>query len=456
MSNANLNGRPAADRQLIQEIESTKVPYGMLAVWSLGQASFIVKGGDTVVYVDPFALSDEEVESRYGLKRLFPSPVGPEQITNADCCLITHEHADHLDPDTIKAMAAANSRTLFVAPNCCLDAMRECGVSEARLYRAETDKAVVEEERLSVKPIPAAHEQLELDDEGFCKYAGYVVRLNGVTWYHAGDTIVYDGLVERLAAERIDLAAEGLLLGVVQEGPRVRGRPHRGDAPFATGFEIARGAEARDVGRARGGDGRSLGGPTRPHLGQGAVAGGDAHAGGGVRDGGVVVQDAEGQRLEHHGLRERALHGEDGRSGEVELALAVSADGAREAVILQEAQRLRADDAVVAQVAQLVVAEAERAQLLQQPPGARHHAEAARTRQAPAEQLEHTGSRRGPVAEGGVDHRELVPVGQQGGRRGIGAGHSVTLATPSRPSGAGPGPRAEILPGPAGRVEDRE
>ncbi len=206
MSNANLNGRPAADRQLIQEIESTKVPYGMLAVWSLGQASFIVKGGDTVVYVDPFTLSDEEVESRYGLKRLFPSPVGPEQITNADCCLITHEHADHLDPDTIKAMAAANSRTLFVAPNCCLDAMRECGVSEARLYRAETDKAVVEEERLSVKPIPAAHEQLELDDEGFCKYAGYVVRLNGVTWYHAGDTIVYDGLVERLAAERIDLA----------------------------------------------------------------------------------------------------------------------------------------------------------------------------------------------------------------------------------------------------------
>ena len=206
MSNANLNGRPVADRQLIQEIESTKVPYGMLAVWSLGQASFIVKGGDTVVYVDPFALSDEEVESRYGLKRLFPSPVGPEQITNADCCLITHEHADHLDPDTIKAMAAANSRTLFVAPNCCLDAMRECGVSEARLYRAETDKAVVEEERLSVKPIPAAHEQLELDDEGFCKYAGYVVRLNGVTWYHAGDTIIYDGLVERLAAERIDLA----------------------------------------------------------------------------------------------------------------------------------------------------------------------------------------------------------------------------------------------------------
>lgn len=206
MSNANSTGRSDANRQLIREIEETKVPYGMLAVWSLGQASFIVKGGSTVVYVDPFALSDEEVERRYDLKRLFPSPMRPEEIVNADCCLITHEHADHLDPDTIRAMAAANLRTLFAAPNCCLEEMRQCGVSPDRLYRAETDKAVIEEERLSVKPIAAAHEQLDKDDEGFYRYVGYVVRLNGVTWYHAGDTVIYDGLVERLLEERIDLA----------------------------------------------------------------------------------------------------------------------------------------------------------------------------------------------------------------------------------------------------------
>ncbi|MFB9279085.1 MBL fold metallo-hydrolase [Cohnella cellulosilytica] len=194
------------DKQLIEEIEDTKVPYGMLAVWSLGQASFIVKGGATVVYVDPFALADDEVERRYGLKRLFPSPMRPEQITNADYCLITHEHDDHLDPDTIRAMAAANSRTRFAAPNCCLEEMRQCGVSEARLYRAETDKIIFEDDGFFVKPIPAAHEQLDKDGEGFFKYAGYVVRLNGVTWYHAGDTVIYDGLTERVAAERIDLA----------------------------------------------------------------------------------------------------------------------------------------------------------------------------------------------------------------------------------------------------------
>jgi L-ascorbate 6-phosphate lactonase len=39
---------------LIQEIDETRVPYGMLAVWFLGQVSVVVKGGTTVVYIDPY------------------------------------------------------------------------------------------------------------------------------------------------------------------------------------------------------------------------------------------------------------------------------------------------------------------------------------------------------------------------------------------------------------------
>lgn len=206
MDKMDFTRQQGADKQLIDEINATQVPYGMLAVWSLGQASFILKGGSTIVYVDPFALADEEVEKRFGISRLFPSPLLPEQITNADYCMITHDHADHLDPDTIKAMAAAKGSTKFIAPNCCLEIMRQSGVRDEHLYRAETDMTVISEESLSIKPLPAAHEQLELDDDGFHKYVGYVVRLNGVTWYHAGDTTIYEGLIERLVSEQIDLA----------------------------------------------------------------------------------------------------------------------------------------------------------------------------------------------------------------------------------------------------------
>ena len=132
-----------------------------------------------------------------------------------------------------------------------------------------------------------------------------------------------------------------------------------------------------------------------------------------------MVHDAQGQGLEDDGLGERALDGEDGGAGEVQLALAVAADRAVEAVALEERERLGADDPVIAQEPQLVVAEAEVAQLLQQPPRTRDDAEAARAGQTPAEQLEDARTRGRAVAQGRVDHRELVLVGQQRGRAGL-------------------------------------
>jgi L-ascorbate 6-phosphate lactonase len=38
------------------------------------------------------------------------------------------------------------------------------------------------------------------------RWLGYILQLNGVTLYHAGDTILYDGLVERLRTHSIDIA----------------------------------------------------------------------------------------------------------------------------------------------------------------------------------------------------------------------------------------------------------
>jgi L-ascorbate metabolism protein UlaG (beta-lactamase superfamily) len=59
---------------------------------------------------------------------------------------------------------------------------------------------------LTFTAIPAAHYGLDRDAEGGFQYLGYILRLNGVTLYHAGDTILYDGLVERLQKHAIDIA----------------------------------------------------------------------------------------------------------------------------------------------------------------------------------------------------------------------------------------------------------
>jgi len=54
--------------------------------------------------------------------------------------------------------------------------------------------------------VPAAHETIERDESGRCKFLGYVVRFGPWTVYHSGDTVLYDGMVERLRRYEIDVA----------------------------------------------------------------------------------------------------------------------------------------------------------------------------------------------------------------------------------------------------------
>jgi L-ascorbate metabolism protein UlaG (beta-lactamase superfamily) len=54
--------------------------------------------------------------------------------------------------------------------------------------------------------VPAAHESVERDPQGRCIYLGYVVEFSGHAVYHSGDTVQYEGMVERLRRFRLDVA----------------------------------------------------------------------------------------------------------------------------------------------------------------------------------------------------------------------------------------------------------
>src|SRR5262249_26636589 len=65
-----------------------------------------------------------------------------------------------------------------------------------------------------ITPVPARHGVHVADaytfgleiSGGLYRYLGYVVELGGVRVYHAGDTIRYDGMAERLREMRVDVA----------------------------------------------------------------------------------------------------------------------------------------------------------------------------------------------------------------------------------------------------------
>jgi L-ascorbate 6-phosphate lactonase len=178
---------------LLDDIAGTRTEPGRVAFWWLGQHSFILKGGETVVYIDPY-LSPHPA-------RQTPALLAPEEVTNADLMLGTHDHLDHIDPGTVPGIAAASPQARFIVPRTAADRVRELGVPSERLLPL-TDGETAEWRDARVTAIKSKHERFDEEPGVGFPFLGYVIELNDATLYHSGDTIVYEGLVTALRRHR--------------------------------------------------------------------------------------------------------------------------------------------------------------------------------------------------------------------------------------------------------------
>jgi L-ascorbate 6-phosphate lactonase len=184
-------------------IERLAVPDGMLAVWSLGQSGFVIKGGSTIVYIDPY-LSDS-VEQAGGPPRRFPAPLDAATVDHADLVLATHEHLDHADAATLGPLMAASPRALLVSSPQGRDVALAAGVAAQRTLVPRLGETLTIG-ALRVTAVPAAHYDFEVDGDGRSRWLGFLIELNGVRLYHSGDTVLFPELLAALEGVPIDLA----------------------------------------------------------------------------------------------------------------------------------------------------------------------------------------------------------------------------------------------------------
>ena len=174
-----------------------------LAFWGLGQLGVAIKGPTGLLYVDPY-LTDSDGEGGR-LERSFPPPLEPKEVTNASAVLLTHDHVDHTDPETLLPLASASPEARFICPSTSRDTLEEAGLDRDRITVPEVGEPL-EVAGATATAVPSAHTELERDPEGGYPFLGYVIEWNGVTLYHAGDTVIYDGLIETLGKWEIDVA----------------------------------------------------------------------------------------------------------------------------------------------------------------------------------------------------------------------------------------------------------
>jgi L-ascorbate metabolism protein UlaG (beta-lactamase superfamily) len=192
-----------ASGELIAQIDRLVVPPGQLALWSLGQSGFAIKGGQTIAYIDPYL--SERLDASGKSARRFPAPLDPGRAGHAHVVFTTHEHGDHTDIGTLGPLMAASAGATLVTSPQGREMALQGDVADERIRLARLGERV-ELAGLAYTAIPAAHYSYEVDSHGHSRWMGFLIECNGVTLYHSGDTVVIPQIFEALAGRSIDIA----------------------------------------------------------------------------------------------------------------------------------------------------------------------------------------------------------------------------------------------------------
>lgn len=176
---------------------------GVALTW-LGQAGFLLDAAGTRLLVDAFISPHPD--------RQTPPGGVPASYGGLAGVLATHEHWDHLDLPSWPGLAAASPSATFVVPQPVVDQVTAAGLRPERVLGAVPGEPLAFGDA-TVMPVKARHgvhvsDAYNFGEEisgGACRYLGYVVSIGGARIYHAGDSIDYPGLAERLHELDVDL-----------------------------------------------------------------------------------------------------------------------------------------------------------------------------------------------------------------------------------------------------------
>jgi len=141
--------------------------------------STIRLAGSKIIYVDPYRIAGEPQD--------------------ADIILVTHTHADHMDLDSIKKIMK-DSTVLLIAGEGGAERAGESGIEDIIAVIPDSEYTV---DGIKIKAIPAYNTSPERQNhKPEHLFVGYIVELDGVTYYAAGDT----DYIEDMNALVVDVA----------------------------------------------------------------------------------------------------------------------------------------------------------------------------------------------------------------------------------------------------------
>lgn len=150
-------------------------------VW-LGQGGYLLYMGNKKICIDPYLSDSAENHGRFA--RMKPIPVNPGSL-EADWLICTHDHVDHLDPDTVLGLDMQKVG-LILGPMSCVTHLKQLGIPES-LCRIFGRGAHLEKDGIRMDAVFADHTKDSI---------GVVITYADVTVYLTGDTLWNEKLLE--------------------------------------------------------------------------------------------------------------------------------------------------------------------------------------------------------------------------------------------------------------------
>jgi L-ascorbate metabolism protein UlaG (beta-lactamase superfamily) len=184
------------DDALLADIART--PRERMRVWWLGQSGFLLRTPTVTVLCDPYlsdSLTRKYAETDKPHVRLTERVIDPSRLTGIDVITSSHFHTDHLDAETLLPLLDSNpdARIVVARANESFTADR-LGGQRDRLVPVDAGESVVVG-TARIHAVAAAHDTVEHDGQGRCRFLSYVVEAGGLSVFHSGDTRLHDGLV---------------------------------------------------------------------------------------------------------------------------------------------------------------------------------------------------------------------------------------------------------------------
>jgi len=197
------------DESFLADVKRAAEEPDTLHIWWLGQSGFLVHRNQYFLLLDPYL--SESLTNKYARTdkphvRMTERVVAPEALNFIHVVTSSHNHTDHLDAETLIPLREVNPALQMIIPEANREFVAERLKTDPGWPLGSDDGTTLELWDFTITGVASAHEALERDEAGRCKYLGYVVRIGPWTLYHSGDTVLYEGMAEKLRPFGIDVA----------------------------------------------------------------------------------------------------------------------------------------------------------------------------------------------------------------------------------------------------------